>query len=148
MCKLTKEGFCDVEYIPIISNENCQPILAKDVRKNKILRKIHYLSDEYQRSLLIQNPLKNPTGVFFNSLKNALLHKNLRNSMEIFPRSLYGHLFINSFPIVISKIFSKMVGLFQQKYNKPPQMAIINIRIRLFNLLFTKKLCTSLKFSS
>ena len=115
-CKLSHMGIHDVEYIPVISNEAFQPVLAQGTRKEEILKKIISLSEEYQSKTWMGNSSKNPTQASFHrSFKSGLINRNLLDCLNVFPRSF---LLVHAFPLLLSKIFKKTIGFLKQRLNK------------------------------
>ena len=115
-CRLSHEGFHDVEYIPVVLNETYQPVLARGTRKEEIKKKISWLSEEYKSRAWLHNPSKNPTAAsFLRSVKEGFINKNFMTCMNVYP---FRFLLVYALPILIFGIFKKTSCFLKQTLNK------------------------------
>ena len=92
-CTLSSDGVHDTRCVPVIRNEEFQPVLAEAARKQNILKKIALLSEEYKKAGWINNPQMDPTEKFFiKCVKRGFTYRNFPDAMRVFPtRFLLAH---------------------------------------------------------
>jgi len=112
-CELSRDGIQDTQYIPVVRNDDFQPVLADGTRKREILEKIAFLSEEYKRADWIKNPQLDQTEPFFiKSIKRGLTYRNLLDAMSVYPTRFWVD---HGLPILLSKSCAKALRPFRSK---------------------------------
>lgn len=104
-CTLSPDGVRDTKCVPVIRNDDFQPLLAEGERKQNILDKIAHLSGEYKRADWIKDPRFDPTERFFiKCIKRGRTYRNFSDAMSVFPARFWIE---RGLPILLSKSWSK-----------------------------------------